>query len=113
MRTKIIALLGAAFVAALTLPLTAGTASAATMCRDGSVCTWSGNDFGGTKRTSRLNPEPGCYPWGGKTVSNQSTKKITVYSDSGCWGQEVDIQPGHWGQTKPGATINSIAVWGP
>ncbi|MEU8780663.1 peptidase inhibitor family I36 protein [Streptomyces sp. NPDC048637] len=112
MRTKLIALGGAALIA--TLPLLAtDTASASSVCRKGSVCTWSKNDFGGKKSTSGLNPSPGCYPWGGKTVSNQTKKKIRVYSDVSCNGKQVDIKPGHWGQTKPGATIKSIAVLGP
>jgi len=112
MRTKLIALGGAALIA--TLPLaTAETASASSVCRKGSVCTWSKNDFGGTKSTSGLNPSSGCYPWSGKTVSNQSKRTIRVYSDVSCSGKRVDIKSGHWGQTKPGATIKSIAVIGP
>ncbi|MCX4640875.1 peptidase inhibitor family I36 protein [Streptomyces platensis] len=112
MKTKLIALGGAALIA--TLPIaTAGTASASSVCRKGSVCTWSKNDFGGTKRTSGLNPSPGCYPWNGKTVSNQTKRTIRVYSDTSCYGKRVDIKSGHWGQTKPGATIKSIAVIGP
>lgn len=103
----------AALIAALTLPLATETAAAATLCRSGSVCTWSQNDFGGTKRTSRVNPPPGCNAWGGKTVSNQTKRTIRVYSDVSCSGAYVDIKPGHWGQTKPGARINSIAVLGP
>ncbi len=111
--TKLISLGGAAVLATLSLPLGTGSASASEMCRDGSVCTWSGNDFSGTKRTSRVNPPSGCFPWGGKTVSNQTSKTIRVYSGGECSGKQVDIKPHHWGQTKPGATINSIAVLGP
>ncbi|MET7620000.1 peptidase inhibitor family I36 protein [Streptomyces sp. NPDC005408] len=112
MRTKLIALGGAALIA--TLPFATETASAAApACRAGSVCTWSQNDFHGTKRTSGLNPSPGCYPWGGKTVSNQTKRTIRVYSDVSCYGKHVDIKSKHWGQTKPGATIKSIAVLGP
>ncbi len=48
-----------------------------------------------------------------KSVSNQTTKTIRVYSGASCYGKQVDIElRGHWGQTKPGATINSIAVLG-
>ena len=112
LRTKLISLGAATLLATATLPFAAATASASEICRAGSVCTWSGNDFGGTKRTSRLNPSSGCYPWGGKTVSNQTTKTIRVYSGASCYGKQVDIESGHWGQTKPGATINSIAVLG-
>ncbi|MDF1603826.1 peptidase inhibitor family I36 protein [Nocardioides sp. YIM 152315] len=102
-----------AVLATFTVPLAAPPpASAAPLCRDGSVCTWTGNDFTGTKRTSGLNPEGGCYPWGGKTVSNQSGHTITVYSKGSCYGKRVQIADGHWGQTKPGATIQSIAVNG-
>ena len=111
-RTKLIALGGAALLATLPLPIATQSASASEMCRDGSVCTWSGNDFSGTKRTSRVDPGSGCYPWGGKTVSNQTSKTIRVYSGGECRGKQVDIKSGHWGQTKPGATINSIAVLG-
>ncbi|MGW2410862.1 peptidase inhibitor family I36 protein [Streptomyces tubercidicus] len=112
MKTKLIALGGAALIA--TLPLaTSTTASASSACRKGSVCTWSKNDFGGTKATSGLNPSPGCYPWGGKTVSNQAKRNIRVYSGASCSGKRVDIKSGHWGQTKPGATIKSVAVMGP
>ena len=114
MRTKLISLGSAVILATLTLPIAAsGPASASETCRSGSVCTWSGNDFEGTKRTSRLNPSSGCYPWGGKTVSNQTSKTIRVYSGESCTGKRVDIEPEHWGQTKPGATIISIAVLGP
>lgn len=111
-RTRLLSLGGAALLATLTLPLGSAPAEASAMCRDGSVCTWSGNDFSGTKRTSRLNPSSGCYPWGGKTVSNQTSKTIRVYSGASCSGKRVDIASGHWGQTKPGATIVSIAVLG-
>ncbi|MEW9517424.1 peptidase inhibitor family I36 protein [Streptomyces tubercidicus] len=111
MKTKLVALGGAALIA--TLPLATSTpASASSACRKGSVCTWSKNDFGGTKATSGLNPSPDCYPWGGKTVSNQTKRNIRVYSDASCSGKRVDIKSGHWGQTKPGATIKSIAVMG-
>lgn len=111
----------ALLISALTLSLSALIASpagaadtsAAASCRDGSVCTWSENDFGGTKRTSRVDPSPGCNPWGGKTVSNQTARTIRVYSKTSCTGEYVDIKSGNWGQTKPGATINSIAVLGP
>jgi hypothetical protein len=112
-RTMLASLGGVALLATLALPVTSAPASASAMCRDGSVCTWTANDFGGTKLTSRVNPGPGCYPWGGKTVSNQTTKTIRVYSGASCYGKRVDIAPGHWGQTKPGATIVSIAVMGP
>lgn len=102
-----------AVLTTFTAPLAAPSpSSAATLCREGSVCTWSGNDFTGTKRTSHLNPESGCYPWGGKTVSNQSGHPITVYSEPSCYGKRVQIADSHWAQTKPGATIESIAVNG-
>lgn len=96
-----------------TVSAQAATDTTAASCREGSVCTWSKNDFGGTKFTSRLYPEPGCNHWNGKTVSNQSGRTIRVYSDVSCTGQYVDIQTNHWAQTVPGATINSIAVLGP
>lgn len=111
-RTKIVSFGSVALLAALPLSLPAGSASAATICRSGSVCTWSGNDFAGPKRTSRVHPGPGCYPWGGKTVSNQSGRTIRVYSGGMCSGKHVDIATGHWAQTKPSATIASIAVLG-
>jgi hypothetical protein len=111
-RAKVLSLGGAVLLATLTLPVGAGPASASDLCREGSVCTWSRNDFTGTKRTSRVNPSSGCYPWGGKTVSNQTIKTIRVYSGESCTGKQVDIASHHWGQTKPGATIVSIAVLG-
>lgn len=46
-------------------------------------------------------------------MSNQTSRTIRVYSKTSCTGEYVDIKSGNWGQTKPGATINSIAVLGP
>ncbi len=111
-RTMLASLGGAALLATMALPIAATPASASAMCRDGSVCTWTGNDFTGSKATSRKDPGPGCYPWWGKTVSNQTSKTIRVYSETGCYGKWVDIPSGHWGQTKPSAYIFSIAVFG-
>ncbi|MFI5801422.1 peptidase inhibitor family I36 protein [Streptomyces sp. NPDC051561] len=113
MRTKLFALGGAALLATLPLTVSAGSASASSVCRAGSVCTWTGNNFGGTKATSRVNPSPGCNPWSGKTVSNQTKRTIRVYSDVSCYGQYVDIKPKNWAQTKPTSKIKSIAVMGP
>ncbi|MFF0739333.1 peptidase inhibitor family I36 protein [Streptomyces sp. NPDC004111] len=111
MRTKLIALGGAALIALL--PAATAHAADSPSCRNGSVCTWSQNDFRGTKRTSGLNPSPGCKAWSGKTVSNQTKRTIRVYSDVSCYGQYVDIKSKHWGETKPSSTIKSIAVLGP
>ncbi|MFJ2744939.1 peptidase inhibitor family I36 protein [Streptomyces sp. NPDC087440] len=113
MRKKMLAFGGAALLALLPVSAATGTASASSVCRAGSVCTWSKNDFGGTKRTSRVNPSPGCNPWSGKTVSNQTKRTIRLYSDVSCYGSHNDVKPKHWGQTKPGATVKSIAVIGP
>lgn len=110
MRNKLIAIGGTALIAALPL-LATESASAAEKCREGSVCTWSKNNFGGTKKTSGKNPSAGCKTsWGGKTVSNQTSRTIKVYSGNSCNGQMEILKPNHWGQTESGQTIHSIRV---
>jgi hypothetical protein len=107
MRMRLFALAGATLIA--TLPLTTQTASAATKCASGKICTWPKADFGGTKRT--YGKDNGCYPRSGRSVSNQSGKLITVYKDASCYGSHFDIKPGHYSDKTPWP-VKSMAVWG-
>ncbi|MEU6575611.1 peptidase inhibitor family I36 protein [Streptomyces sp. NPDC046805] len=109
MRKRLLALAGATLIA--TLPLTAQTASASSTCASRAVCDWTKPNFGGTKHTHR-NPSPACNPWGGRTVSNQSVHRITLYRKPSCYGDHFDIKPGHYAQSTPWEVM-SIGVWGP
>ncbi|WP_353943902.1 hypothetical protein ABII15_21255 [Streptomyces sp. HUAS MG91] len=45
-------------------------------------------------------------------MSNQSNRRITLYSDTGCYGSHFDIKPGHYTDKTPWK-VKSVAVWGP
>ncbi|MGW7786795.1 peptidase inhibitor family I36 protein [Streptomyces tricolor] len=88
-------------------------ASAATVCAKGKVCTWLKINFEGTRQDRKLTP--GCYPvsdGGVRTVSNQSGKRITVYSDDSCRGKTLDLKSGTFTSATPFVGY-SIGVWGP
>ncbi|MFE0510149.1 peptidase inhibitor family I36 protein [Streptomyces sp. NPDC058964] len=108
MRKRLFALAGVAVAAAL--PLTAQPASASSVCASGAVCTWPKAHFGGTKLTHH-NPDPGCYAWGGRTISNQRSVRITVYSGGSCTGSHFDIKPKHYSDNVP-FKVMGIGVWG-
>lgn len=109
---RFLLLAGAALAA--TLPIAAvQPASAAPVCAKGKVCTWVKRNFEGTRQNRKLTP--GCYDvqsGGARTVSNQSGKRITLYSDAGCYGRKLDIKTGHFSSATP-FVVTSIAVWGP
>ncbi|MEU2385897.1 peptidase inhibitor family I36 protein [Streptomyces sp. NPDC012461] len=107
MRMRLLALAGATLIA--TLPLTATTASAATKCPSGKICTWTKPKFGGKKYT--YNKESGCHPRSGRSVSNQSGKRITLYKEGSCYGARFEIKPGHYTEKTPWP-VQSMAVWG-
>ncbi|MGW2021485.1 peptidase inhibitor family I36 protein [Streptomyces decoyicus] len=108
MKMRALALTGAALLAAL--PLTAGTADAATKCPSGSVCGWSKPNFAGHRVTEK-GPEPGCYPMSGRSVSNQNGHQVTFYSDASCYGKRFNLTFGHYSAKTPWA-VQSMAVWG-
>ncbi|WP_369213502.1 peptidase inhibitor family I36 protein [Streptomyces flavofungini] len=107
-------LLVAGAALAATLPFTAvQPASAATVCAKGKVCTWVKRNFEGTRQDRKLTP--GCYPVqdpGIRTISNQSGKRVTVYSEPGCYGRTLQIKTGHFSGEIP-FVGQAIAVWGP
>ncbi|WP_216590686.1 peptidase inhibitor family I36 protein [Streptomyces brasiliscabiei] len=108
MRMRLFALAGAALIA--TLPLTtAQQASAATRCPSGYVCTWTQASFEGTKRT--YDKSNGCYPRGGRSVSNQTGKDITLYREASCYGDKITITTGHYSERTPWP-VKSMAVLG-
>ncbi|WP_320784388.1 peptidase inhibitor family I36 protein [Streptomyces sp. CRN 30] len=84
-------------------------AAAASKCSGSYVCTWSKADFTGTKYS--YNNDNGCYPRSGRSVSNQTGKRITVYRDASCYGDHFDIQTGHYSAKTPWPVV-SMAVWG-
>jgi len=92
-----------------TLPLTATTATAATKCASGKICTWSKPGFGGTKHT--YGKDSGCCPRSGRSVSDQSNKVVTLCKDASCYGSRFDIEPGHHSEKTPWP-VKSMAVWG-
>ncbi|WP_457459935.1 peptidase inhibitor family I36 protein [Streptomyces sp. TE5632] len=104
MRKRSLLLAGAALAA--TLPFASmQPASAATVCPQGKVCTWVKADFSGA-REDRTTPGHGCFPPQEKsssirTLSNQSGKSITVYSDTGCYGSTVVIKTGQYSSSLP------------
>ncbi|GGY44876.1 peptidase inhibitor family I36 protein [Streptomyces djakartensis] len=102
MRKRSLLLAGAALAA--TLPFASvQPASAATVCPQGKVCTWVKKDFDGNRK-DRTTPGHGCNPvqdGGIRTVSNQSGKTITVYSDTGCYGSTVVIRSGQYSSSLP------------
>ncbi|MFF1376479.1 peptidase inhibitor family I36 protein [Streptomyces sp. NPDC058308] len=110
MKKRSLLLVGAAL--AVFLPLTVSPASAAS-CPKGKVCLWLKRNFEGTHTFRKLTP--GCVGTGidagARTVSNQSGKRISVYSEPGCYGQKVDIKTGHYSSATP-FVITSVAVWG-
>ncbi|MFE5919779.1 peptidase inhibitor family I36 protein [Streptomyces sp. NPDC056468] len=108
MSKRLFALAGATLIAML--PLSTETASASSVCQRGAVCTWSKAGFGGHKLT-HANPSPGCYNWGGRTISNQRSVRITVYRDGSCRGDHYDIKPGHYSDPTPWPVVG-IGVWG-
>ncbi|GAA2104545.1 hypothetical protein GCM10009801_80240 [Streptomyces albiaxialis] len=93
------------------VPESARSASAplAARCANGAVCTWTKAHFQGNKSTYRR--PHGCYPWNGRTVSNQRNKRITLYKDHGCWGSNFDLRPHTYSEKTPWK-VRSIAVWG-
>ncbi|MDX2597124.1 peptidase inhibitor family I36 protein [Streptomyces sp. WI03-4A] len=107
-------LLLAGVALAATLPFASvQPASAATVCAHGKVCTWLKRNFEGHRQDRKLTP--GCYPvsdGGVRTVSNQSGRKITVYSDDSCYGDKLDLKSGTFTSATPFVGY-SIAVWGP
>ncbi|MEW1924973.1 peptidase inhibitor family I36 protein [Streptomyces sp. NPDC088360] len=110
MKKRSLLLAGVALVAAV--PFTAQPAAAAARCDNGYVCVWSKPNFGGGERDRKL--RPGCYgtvTGGARSVSNQSGKRITLYSDTGCYGSKVDIKTGHYSSSLPWKA-RSVAVWG-
>ncbi|MGW7554025.1 peptidase inhibitor family I36 protein [Streptomyces rimosus] len=110
MKMRALALVGAAVLAAL--PLTAGTASAATKCPSGDVCGWTKANFGGSKYTESK-PTPGCFPMNGaRSVSNQTKYRVTFTRGQSCEGAHFDVAPGHYSAKTPWPVV-SAAVWGP
>ncbi|MEU6218326.1 peptidase inhibitor family I36 protein [Streptomyces sp. NPDC047022] len=110
MKKRLLGVVGAA--ALLTaLPLTAQPASASSTCATGAVCEWNGSNFGGAKYVLNR-PTPGCYPFGGRTVSNQSTHRITLYRQPSCLGDHFDLKPGHYTSNAPWP-VAAVGVWGP
>ncbi|MQY13082.1 hypothetical protein SRB5_32220 [Streptomyces sp. RB5] len=107
MRLRLLALAGATALA--TLALNGGPAVAATKCASGSLCTWSGTNFTGTKHT--YNTSPGCGPASGRSVSNQSGHTIRVHSSTSCYGSYFTLKSGYSSSSTPFA-IKSIAVYG-
>ncbi|MDX3635860.1 peptidase inhibitor family I36 protein [Streptomyces europaeiscabiei] len=108
MKLRLLALAGATVIA--TLPLTtAQTASAATKCPKNYVCSWKKASFKGTKHIH--NNSSGCSPFSGRSVSNQTGKLITVYTDESCYGDSIDIETGHYSSKTPWR-FKSVAVWG-
>lgn len=110
MKMRAAALTGAALLA--TLPLTAGTADAAAKCSKGFICGWSKPNFQGTEG-GLSHPTSGCNGFAGdvRSVSNQDIHRVTLYSDSGCYGKRFDLTPGHYSAKTPWP-VKSIAVWG-
>ncbi|MEU3842027.1 peptidase inhibitor family I36 protein [Streptomyces sp. NPDC028635] len=104
MRKRSLLLAGAALTA--TLPFASmQPASAATVCAQGKLCTWVKANFSGN-REDRTTPEHGCFPpqvrsRSIRTVSNQSGKTITVYSDTSCYGSKVVIKTGQYSSSLP------------
>jgi hypothetical protein len=103
-RKRSLLLAGAALAA--TLPFaSAPPASAAAVCPQGKLCTWVKANFSGT-REDRTTPGHGCFPPQAgsssiRTVSNQSGKTITVYSDTSCYGSKVVIKTGQYSSSLP------------
>ncbi|MEU3824744.1 peptidase inhibitor family I36 protein [Streptomyces sp. NPDC029080] len=106
---RFLAVAGAATIALL--PATVQTASASAVCTGGAVCTWPKPHFDGRASTHR-SPTPGCYNWGGQTVSNQSVHRITLYSGHSCSGSHIDLKPRHYTDNAP-FTVIAIGIWGP
>ncbi len=103
-RKRSLLLAGAALAA--TLPFASvQPASAATVCAQGKLCTWTKVNLSGT-RENRTTPGHGCNPPQAgsnsiRSLSNQSGKTITVYSDTGCYGREVVIKSGQYSSALP------------
>ncbi|CAM5562750.1 peptidase inhibitor family I36 protein [Streptomyces purpurascens] len=94
------------------LPLDTQPASAEASCAAGKICTWKQQKFKGAKTS--YTKTPGCFgpddlP---RTVSNQSGRRISIYSGASCTGQKFDLKTGTYSDTTP-FNVVSIAVWGP
>ncbi|MBO1337906.1 peptidase inhibitor family I36 protein [Streptomyces sp. VRA16 Mangrove soil] len=113
-----LALAGATLIAALPLvlpspPATASAppAAAAGRCSPGFICTWEKPHFRGLANS--VPSRPGCYEGhAARSVSNQSGHRITLYSDTGCYGSKTDLKTGHYSDNTPWK-VWSVAVWGP
>ncbi|MFF8426290.1 peptidase inhibitor family I36 protein [Streptomyces sp. NPDC016566] len=103
MRKRSLLLAGAALAA--TLPFASvQPASAATVCPQGKVCTWVKRNFEGARNDLKPTGH-GCFPVNAsdavRTVSNQSGRTITVYSDTSCYGSELVLKTGHFSSSLP------------
>ncbi|MGD3108999.1 peptidase inhibitor family I36 protein [Streptomyces sp. YGL11-2] len=111
MKLRALALSGVALLAVL--PLTAGTAEAAAKCPNGNVCGWTQPNFAGHE-SDVFQPTSGCngFDSDARSVSNQQWHRVTVYSDTGCYGEHFDLTQGQYSAKTPWP-VKSIAVWGP
>ncbi|MFD9935473.1 peptidase inhibitor family I36 protein [Streptomyces massasporeus] len=103
-RKRSLFLAGAALAASLPF-VSVQPASAATVCPQGKLCTWTGANLSGT-RENRTTPGHGCFPPQARSnsirsLSNQSGKTITVYSDTSCYGRTVVIRSGQYSDSLP------------
>ncbi|MGA5119952.1 peptidase inhibitor family I36 protein [Streptomyces pseudogriseolus] len=80
-------------------------ASAAPVCAKGKLCTWTGANFSGTRHDRTTSAGHGCFAPGVgtsfRTISNQSGRAVTVYSDTGCYGSTVVIKNGQYSESLP------------
>lgn len=58
------------------------------------------------------NRSTGCFPRKGRSVSNQTGRRISVYKGNYCKGARIDIKTGHYSAKTPWS-FKSMSVWGP
>ncbi|GAA3171027.1 MULTISPECIES: peptidase inhibitor family I36 protein [Streptomyces] len=84
------------------LPLTVPTAAhAATKCPKNYICGWSKPNLKGKMHKESTAGDHGCFPFSGRSASNQSRFVTTFYSDSGCYGETFELKPGTYSAKTP------------
>ncbi|MEU3712869.1 peptidase inhibitor family I36 protein [Streptomyces catenulae] len=89
------------------LPLTVPTAAqAAGKCPKNDVCGWAQPHLKGKRYKQNTAGDHGCFPFTGRSVSNQSRYVTTFYRGSGCYGATFKLKPGTYSAKTPWKVVS-------